>query len=331
MTRILIDQLEINHGYPFDPTYGYSLEALLSVETPPEPEDFEAFWRNRYAFALQQDPEPKLTLSHSDHPRWKVYDLRFTSTHSFTLGGWVIVPQNGEVKQGIVAGHGYGGREGPDLTLPFENTAILFPCCRGISRSQSDRIPAEPNRHVIHGIDNRDTYVIGGCVDDHWLAVSALLQLFPEVAGKIGWLGVSFSGGINMLAAPWDERVSRSHNNVPTFGNQALRLTLPSVGSASGVADYERRHPGQTQPVLRYFDAASAAKRLRHPCHLACARFDPAVAPPGQFAIYNALPTDTRQLFVLSAGHHDYASQSEENTQLLRELRAFFSQGETHL
>jgi cephalosporin-C deacetylase-like acetyl esterase len=48
------------HGFPFDPSYGYSLDALLAVEPPPEPAGFGAFWRTRYDRALEVEPNPRL-------------------------------------------------------------------------------------------------------------------------------------------------------------------------------------------------------------------------------------------------------------------------------
>jgi cephalosporin-C deacetylase len=57
--------------------------------------------------------------------------------------------------------------------------------------------------------------------------------------------------------------------------------------------------------------------------HVAAALFDPAVAPPGQFAIYNALP-GPKELFVLTAGHFDHPASAMENRSLLSELKVFF-------
>jgi cephalosporin-C deacetylase len=57
--------------------------------------------------------------------------------------------------------------------------------------------------------------------------------------------------------------------------------------------------------------------------HCACALFDPCVTPPGQFAIYNALPNQ-KQLYVLDAGHHHYQNQLHQQNELLNELTIFF-------
>ncbi|MBC2606739.1 acetylxylan esterase [Pelagicoccus albus] len=325
MTSIYIDGKKLDHGYPFDPSYGYSREDLLAIEAPPEPDGFAEFWQNRYQRARNQSPDPRLSDTGKRLGNWKVYDLSYQSTDSFTINGWALLPENSPIRRSFLIGHGYGGRDEPDPHLPFEDAALLFPCSRGISRSRAPGIPSDPNQHVIHQIDDPDRYIIGGCVDDIWVGVSAMLELFPETAGNANLLGISFSGGTNALAAPWEERIARMHSNVPTFGHHPLRMKLATVGSGSGVQQFEQRNPGAATRTLSFFDAASTAKYMKTATHLACARFDPAVAPPGQFAIYNALPESVRQLFTLTAGHHEYASQKEEDTSLLQELREFFT------
>jgi cephalosporin-C deacetylase len=57
--------------------------------------------------------------------------------------------------------------------------------------------------------------------------------------------------------------------------------------------------------------------------HCACAKFDPSVAPAGQFAVYNAIPGQKR-LFALTAGHHSHSEQVREERELLREIDEFF-------
>jgi cephalosporin-C deacetylase len=160
-----------------------------------------------------------------------------------------------------VVGHGYGGRDAPDLSLPIAQAATLFPCARGISRSSHPAVPGEPNLHVLHGIHSRDSYVLGGAsADTVWCAASALHELVPETASRFDYIGISFGGGIGALALPWDRRFHSGHLNVPTFGNHPLRLTLPCVGSGEAIRHHHLQHPDVLE-VLRYFDAASAAYR----------------------------------------------------------------------
>ncbi|MGZ4956202.1 MAG: acetylxylan esterase [Methylobacter sp.] len=310
--------------YNFDPTYGYSLNQLLAVKTPKEPKDFDDFWQKRYQQALTVVPKPQLKIINEDKQGWRVFEISYASTDNFPTRGWLLLPTSGVVKRGFIVGHGYGGGYEPDYHLPFKDAALLIPCFRGLALSAQPSISSEPYWHVRHNIDQKDRYILGGCVEDVWVAVSVLLSLFPNIAGHLGYLGISFGGGIGAMALAWESRISKGHFNVPSFGHHPLRLRLPSNGSADSVQQFYRTHKKMTLKVLRYYDAALAAKRITMPIHCACAKFDPCVAPPGQFAIYNALPGQ-KQLFVLDAGHHPYANQAQQECELIHELDAFFS------
>lgn len=310
--------------YNFDPTYGYTLDQLLAIKPPKEPKDFDSFWQKRYQKALTVDPHPHLKIINEDREGWCVLDIRYTSTDNFPIRGWLLLPASGPIKRGFIIGHGYGGRGEPDFHLPFKDAALLFPCFRGLALSAQPSISSEPYWHVLHDINDKDRYILGGCVEDVWLAVNAMLSLFPHTVGRLGYLGISFGGGIGALALAWEPRISKGHLNAPTFGHQPLRLRLPTNGSAHSVQQYYQTHKKQTLEVLRYYDAALAAKRITMPIHCACAKYDPCVAPPCQLTIYNALPKE-KQLFILDAGHHNYPTQEQQEFELLNELVAFFA------
>lgn len=310
------------HSFAFDPAYGLGLEQLLGIQPPQEPEGFDTFWIQRYRRALTIDPQPTLGPSTANHPDWQVFDIDYTSTGGFAIGGWLLLPREGAVRRGLVVGHGYGGREQPDFDIPVKETVILFPCFRGLSRSARATISADPAWHVLHNIDRPDDYVIGGCVEDLWLAVSSLISLYPQLFGQIGYSGNSFGGGIGALALPFDDRIDRGYLEVPTFGHRPLWLSLPTTGSASAVQAYRKRHP-EVLENLRLFDAATAAARIEVPMLVAAALFDPAVAPPCQFAVANALSND-HEIFILDAGHFDYDDAALQQEQLRQKIGQFF-------
>lgn len=313
-----------DHDYDFDPAYGMDLSQLLSIDSPEPPADFATFWDRRYVAALSVVPRPRIQTDGRVMKGHVVHDLHYLSTGGVEIGGWMLIPKEGRVSCGLVIGHGYDGRVAPDEPLDISETAMLFPCFRGLGRSPMAKVSGEPHRHVLHDIEDRDHYILGGCVDDLWLAVSSLLKLFPAVAGRIGYSGVSFGGGIGALAAPWDRRIQRLHLQVPSFGHQGLRMKLPSVGSSESVRVFQRHHAYNVMETLAYYDAAAAARYLRIPTLVAAARFDPAVPPPGQFAIYNAIPDRLRRLFMLDAGHFDYRGQKQQLREMDRELADFF-------
>ncbi|MBK9441866.1 MAG: acetylxylan esterase [Comamonadaceae bacterium] len=312
------------HNYAFDPAYNMDLAQLLAIEAPQPPADFAEFWRQRHAQALSLSPRPRTKLTALQRPKHRVYELQFVSTHAVEIGGWLLAPKDGRVRRGIVFGHGYGGCELPEEILAVDEAAMLFPCFRGIGCSRMAGVSPDPNFHVLHNIQDRHRYILGGCVEDLWLAVSSLLALFPQVAGQVSYSGISFGGGIGALAVPWDSRIQRMHLQVPTFGHQALRLTLPCVGSGESVRNFQPPPGFHVMDTLAYYDAATAARYLHIPVLVAAALFDPVVPPPGQFAVFNAIAEPLKRLFVLQAGHFDEAGQAHQLQDMHQEVASFF-------
>ena len=313
----------LKHDFPFDPTYGYDLDALLRVPAPEPPPDFADFWRQMYADARAVATRPTLVRPARGSKDVEAWHLEFTTLGGLRLKGWLTRPKGRPVTRGVVVSHGYGGRLRPALSLPIEGAAAIFPCARGLPRSRVRGIPPVGGKHVLHGIDSRETYVHGGCAADIWCAATALTELVPEAAARLDYIGGSFGGGVGALALPWDDRLRAAHLSVPSFGNHPLRVTLPCVGSGESVRLLHQKRP-EVLDVLRYFDAATAAQHVRVPVHVAAALFDPAVPPPGQFAVFNALP-EPKELFVLVAGHYDHPDSAAENVRLRASLERFFA------
>lgn len=314
----------INHpAFDFDPSYGFSLTQLLNINAPCEPKNFVTFWKTKYQSALNIQPQPSLKDTGQTINRHRIFEIEYQTTDNLTIGGWLTLPDSGNVERGFIVGHGYGGRNAPDTHLPFKNAAYLFLCCRGISRSENALFSSNPAFHVLHDIDKLDDYILAGCVEDTWLAASCLLRLFPQLSGHLGYLGISFSGGIGALALAWEKRIQKAHFNVPSFGHHWLRMKLKTTGSANAVQEYALKHP-KVLDTLAYYDAAIAAKHIQIPVHIAAALYDPVVAPPSQFSIYNAL-SDNKSLFILDAGHAEYSAQQVQEKTLLTQLEQFFS------
>lgn len=300
------------HSFPFDPTYGYDSATLAGVPPADEPRDFAKFWRETFVIARSIPSSPDLRPSARQHVHgFDVFDVSFNSLGNQRIHGWLSVPRNGPVTRGIVVSHGYGGRDGPDQRVHCEDAVAIYPCARGISASGVPEIPSDPMEHVLTGIESRETYVHRGCAADVWAAATALIELFPMVSHRLDYLGASFGGGIGALALPWDNRFKRAFLAVPSFGQYPIRLTLPSIGSGEAVRRYVGNHPA-ARDVLAYYDASVAAKHLRIPTLVAAALFDPAVPPPGQFAVYHGL-AGPKHLLTLPAAHFAYPGEAEDN------------------
>lgn len=313
------------HSFPLDPAYGYSLEQLFQIQAPVGPDNLKEFWEKTYCESRQIPLRIESRRIHCERRDLELYEMEFDSLGRRRIGAWMTVPRGNPPERGLVIGHGYGGREGPDFDLPGPECVAIFPCARGIGRSSAADLPCEPNEHVLNGIQSRETYIHRGSVADLWAAASALIELFPQTAKSLHYRGTSFGGGTGAMGMAWDQRFASAYFCVPSFGNHPLRVTLPCTGSGESVRQYYLKHP-EVMEVLAYFDAASIARHIKIPVLCECALFDPAVPPPGQFSVYNALGC-SKELIIRSAGHFDYLPlQGEEEARSRAIQDAWFRQ-----
>src|SRR5262249_5894198 len=157
------------HPFQFDPTYGYDREKLLTVPAPTGPEDFDDFWKSTYAATRAVPLKLERRKIASIDPCFEVWELEFDSLDGFRVGGWISVPVDGKIDHGIVVGHGYGGRTEPAF---IEGAVAISPCGRGFGRSAHPGYSGDHFRHVLQGIESRETYSHRGCVADLWNAAS---------------------------------------------------------------------------------------------------------------------------------------------------------------
>jgi cephalosporin-C deacetylase len=312
----------MQHSFSFDPTYGYDETTLLAVTAPSEPEGFCSFWRATYTQTLATPLNLEHREMQSSDPAVAKFEVEFDGLGGARVGAWLTVPRNG-YSRGVVVGHGYGGREGPDDRIPGPPAAAIFPCARGFNRSRASGIPDSALSHVLHGIESRESYIHRMCAADLWSAASALLHLYPRARQCLQYQGTSFGGGLGAIALPWDHRFCKAVLDVPSFGNHPVRVKLPCVGSGEAVRLLYLQRP-EVLSVLSYFDAAIAARHIHIPTLVGCALFDPAVPPPGQFSVFNCL-SGPRRLFVRPASHFDYPQDTAMNEAFFTQANAWFS------
>lgn len=302
----------ITHDLPFDPTYGYDLEQLLAIPLPNnEPADFDTFWTQLYQQTLSTKLNIETRPSDFSNDKIEVKEVYYDTLDNTRIGSWLAIPRHQKITNIKVQGHGYGGREAPDLAIP-DNTAVLFPVAPGFFISAWKDIPGTSKEHVLYGIESKETYVFRICAAALWSAASVMIELFPDCADTLYYSGSSYGGGMGCLMLPWDKRYTKASLGLISFCNHPIRVQCECVGSGSAVKDYYERHP-EVMEVLRYFDGAFAAKRIQVPTVFACAKFDPSVPPPGQFTAYNVCNAQKR-LSVFLTGHFDdqYAEREEE-------------------
>lgn len=302
------DASRIPHSFPFDPTQGYDHAALQRVEPPgEEPSDFDAFWKDLRERTEKASLEPVWIEEPCGQDGFRLLRLTYGIGQNFRSAAWLTLPEDAEsIRAGLVASHGYDGRASVEPGLYRPGFAVVLPVAPGFHISADPRLPHnEANRHVVHGIETPQTYVLGLCAAAIWKSLDAAQAVVGRELKRWHYCGWSFGGGMGALALPWEPRVQSAEIGQPTFGHHPLRLQQPSTGSSHAVRERFLRDP-EILRTLAYFDAATAIQRLTIPVAFACALFDPAVTPPGQFAVANA-HRGPKRISAFLTGHFEWS------------------------
>ena len=299
--------MAVEHNYPFDPCNGMTEEQLLAVPGAPGPEGFKEFWEENYRITMESELRYKIeTELWSPVPDEKIYRVRVINHDDTEFVIWITRPENS--RGGLVIGQGYGNPAVPPssqfgLTVCFANV-------RGLGASQCREIPWQPHKHVLCGIDSKETYILRGVIADQWMAARVLLEIFPDCASNLNYMGGSMGGGMGALLLPWDKRFKAAALNVPTFGAE-IRFDYQSTGSGEACRQYVCEHP-EARKVLEWFDASAAAQYISIPVCCTPALFDPCVAPAGQFSVANAIPERYKTLYIRETGHFTRTERDTE-------------------
>ncbi|WP_091227534.1 acetylxylan esterase [Microbacterium sp. 3J1] len=301
----------------FDGSYGRTLADLRAIDPVPPPDGFSARWTRWRDEATTVHADPVALRSRTVDGR-RVSVIEHSGVDGIRLRAWLVEPSSGAPRAAVVHGHGYGGRDAVDLARVPDDVAAIFPVARGLpSLNAGVGAPEPTDRHVLAGIAHPDTYVLGLCARDLWLAGDALTAVVGDV--PLYYVGESFGGGIGALALPWDDRFVGATLIVPSFGQYDERLAVPCLGSGEVVRRHVAQHP-EARRVLRWFDASSALGFARVPVRVEAALWDQFVPPQGQFGVANA--AQTLDLAVLPAGHAEYPGSDAVTGDAVRGGRA---------
>lgn len=301
----------------FDASYGHTLSTLRAIAPVAAPDGFAEQWHGWRQQAKTVDAAPTVLSAETAHGR-RVSVIEHAGVDGTRLRAWLVEPLAAPARVGVIHSHGYGGRDAVDLARIPDDAAAIFPVARGLPTLNTGvGAPAPQAEHVLAGIESPDSYVLGLCARDLWLAADAVTTLVGAV--PLYYVGESFGGGIGALALPWDDRYVGATLIVPSFGQYDERLAVHCVGSGETVRDHVAAHP-EAREVLRLFDASTALGFARIPVRVEAALWDPYVPPPGQFGVANA--ARMLELAVLPAGHAEYPGVEEVAAGAIRDGRS---------
>jgi cephalosporin-C deacetylase len=161
---------------------------------------------------------------------------------------------------------------------------------RGFGRSREAIGRTSKWGYMLTGIDAPENYFLRGAVCDYIQATRAARDLVGSSISRMICHGVSFAGGLALMAEGVLREADFLTIGVPTFGWAEGRLFFVKAGSGKEVSEFLERRPDHAEDlmtVLRYFDPVNFAPVVTCPTLVGVGLADDVVPPDTVYAIAN--------------------------------------------
>ncbi len=273
------------------------------------PPDFWRFWAETAAILDKTPADTHLV----ERPEWSTseyrgYSVTFTSYGGARITGYALLHER--ARHLIVHSHGYGSRCEPRHNWASAGVNVLGVDIRGFGWSAEAL--AEPSRHgyVLTGIESPETSVLRGAVCDYVRATEVAASICPRPPSRTVAHGISFAGGLALMAQGLAGRADVLCVGVPTFGWADGRHFFVKAGSGAEISQYLSRRADMAEDValvLRYFDSTAFAERVTAPALVGVGLQDDVVPAATVYAIANHLrgPHEVMEFPISHSDHPD--------------------------
>ena len=260
---------------------------------PNRPEDFDAFWDSTREQLWRIDPDIECRPVETAPDTGVQLDIvSFVSLGRVRVSAYFLHWQDDVPRPLVISSHGYGSRCRPRWDWAKQGVNVLAVDIRGFGISR-DALP-NPSRwgYVLTGIESPETSVIRLAVCDYMQTGRVGRLLLGDRVSRCIYEGVSFAGGLALMAQAVTGDADLLAIGVPTFGWAEGRNLFVKAGSGKEISNYVERRPDvleDTMLVLRYFDAVNFADCIRCYTVLALGLEDDVVPAKTVYGIANNL------------------------------------------
>ncbi len=275
-----------------------------ALQTPP---DLVQFWEETHRL-LDEVPARTTTVERGGRSAATLQRLSFSSLGAARINGYLLA-QPGP-RPLIVHSHGYGDRCEVRWDWAERGVNVLGVDIRGFGESSDAAGEVSRAGYVLTGIQSPETSILRAAVCDYARALQVGRQLLGGQTTRLVAHGISFAGGLALMAEAMLQVVDVLVVGVPTFGWADGRQFFVKQGSGAELSRYLAARPQCAEDlalVLRYFDTMNIAPGVTCPTLVGLGLSDDVVPAETVFAIANHLggPHEVMEFPVSHSDHPD--------------------------
>ena len=275
------------------------------------PADFDLFWNSTKLQLERIDADIARTLVETSATSPIRHELvSFTSLGRARITAHCLQWQTTESRPLLIYSHGYGSHCEPRWDWAERGFNVVGVDIRGFGLS-AGALP-KPSRwgYVLTGIEAPETSVLRLAVCDYMQAARVGATLCRNRISRTVLHGVSFAGGLALMAEAVLQTADLLAVGVPTFGWAEGRNFFVKSGSGAEISAYVDKRTefaDDIMLVLSYFDTVSFADRVTCPTLVGIGLRDEVVPAKTVYAIANHLagPHEIMEFPVSHSDHPD--------------------------
>lgn len=279
------------------------------------PAGFFEFWTTTLVELDSEDPDVRSELV-EEFGDAVLSTVSFRSLGGARIEGYCLRRTDDRPRPLVVHAHGYNSFSEVQRDWAELGCHVFGFDVRGFGRSSGAVPDVSPHGWVLTGVESPQASVLRGAVCDYVRAVDIARPLIEGRSGatsRVVAQGVSFAGGLALLAEGHRPRADLLAVGVPTFGWFEGRRSLRPGGSAAENRFLNRCSPEVERRVMStvaYFDAVNAADLVRAPVVIGVGCVDPIVPPETVYAVVNHL-RGVYELWELPVSHSEAPEEAE--------------------
>ncbi|MDI6804427.1 MAG: acetylxylan esterase [Bacteroidota bacterium] len=269
--------------------------------------DLETFWLNTFSALDTLHAYFELTeQTDKQHDSIKVFKIMYRSLDTACIKAWYCLPKSDKLLPAILILPSYGNTSVQiPYTLARLGFAVVAIQIHGLD-VESDNYPVGDDPSAGQNLDDPNKYYLRKAVASAKRAIDFFYTRSELDTARIGVAGTSQGGGLALLLTGLDSRIKATIATIPT-------LCCFPEGLESGCCSRVRRSiinglvdKTTAFRTLSYFDANNFAERFTKPVLLSAHFKDRISTPNTVFALYNRIPSKTKQLIIHSNLGHEF-------------------------
>jgi len=284
-----------------------------------KPEDFDGFWKTNLKQVSNLDMAPEIRLI-EDTPGAKihVYEISLKSMDGLIIKGWLEVPKKKGTYPALYRVPGYTENLQP---LHMFDDMIVF-SLNVRDHGNSDNSGVREYEMWVRGLESQQDYFYKNIYLDCFAGLNYLASREDVDLDRIAVWGGSQGGGLSLLTAAFDNRISLCIADIPFLSDWERYF---EISHWYELDKWMSLHPevswSEILDVFSYFDTKNMAHMIVCPVWMGIGLQDDVCPPATSFATYNLINSPKRY----NIYPHQFHSQPQHHYEKrYEEIRTFF-------